>query len=63
MEGIGADHLRGLAASVSLGGSIRGIVAAPVLPKLGFPGAGFPSNVSRSILPSGWFGSWAGVMR
>ena len=52
-----------LAASVSLGGSIRGIVAAPVLPKLGLPGAGLPSSVRRRILPSGWSGSWAGVKR
>src|SRR5262245_18706168 len=52
-----------LAASVSLGGSIRGMVAAPVLPKLGLPGAGFPSSVRRRILPSGWLGSWAGVKR
>src|SRR5204862_6463988 len=52
-----------LAVSVSLGGSIRGIVAAPVLPKLGLPGAGLPSSVNRRILPSGWSGSWAGVKR
>ena len=49
-----------LAASVSLGGSIRGIVAAPVLPKLGLPGAGLPSSVRRRILPSGWFGILGG---
>src|SRR5277367_3755915 len=52
-----------LAASVLRGGSIRGMVAAPVLPKLGLPGAGLPSSVRRRILPTGWFGSWAGVMR
>src|ERR1700681_3513094 len=52
-----------LAASVSVGGSIRGMVAAPVLPKLGLPGAGLPSSVRRRILPTGWSGSWAGVMR
>src|SRR5689334_23049997 len=52
-----------LAASVSRGGSIRVIVAAPVLPKLGLPGAGLPSRVRRRILPTGWSGSWAGVIR
>src|ERR1700722_5766840 len=39
------------------------MVAAPVLSKLGLPGAGLPSSVSRRILPTGWSGSWAGVMR
>src|ERR1700733_3398178 len=52
-----------LAASVSVGGSIRGMVAVPVLSKLGLPGAGLPSSVRRKILPSGWLGSWAGVKR
>src|SRR5579863_1020613 len=52
-----------LAVSVSLGGSIRGIVAAPVLPKLGLSGAGLPSSVRCKILPSGWLGSCAGVKR
>ena len=52
-----------LAASVSLGGSMSGIVAAPVLPKLGLPGAGLPSSVRRRILPAGWSGSCAGVKR
>jgi len=33
-----------LATSVSRGGSINGMVAAPVLPKLGLPGAGLPSQ-------------------
>src|SRR3954471_14155038 len=42
-----------LAASVSRGGSIRGILAAPVLPALGLPGAGLPSSVRRRILPTG----------
>ena len=40
-----------------------GTVAAPVLPAMGLPGAGLPSSVRRRILPSGWLGSWAGVMR
>src|SRR5215831_10210545 len=44
-----------LEASVSLGGSIRGMVAAPVLSKLGLPGAGLPSSVRRRILPSGYW--------
>src|SRR5437867_4699883 len=52
-----------LAVSVSLGGSISGIVAAPVLSKLGLPGAGLPSSVRRRIFPTGWSGSWAGVKR
>src|SRR5260370_34031512 len=52
-----------MAASVSRGGSIRGMVAAPVLPALGLPGAGLASSVRRRIFPTGWSGSWAGVIR
>ena len=45
------------AASVSLGGSINGTLAAPVLPAIGLPGAGLASSVRRRIsLPSAW--SW-----
>ena len=52
-----------LAVSVSLGGSISGMVEAPVLPQFGLSGAGLPSSVRCRILPSGWFGSCAGVKR
>jgi hypothetical protein len=51
------------AASVSLGGLISGLVDAPTLPAIGFPGAGLPSSVSRRILPTSVFGSCAGVIR
>jgi hypothetical protein len=62
--GFGGRHVRArkrigritgavLAFSVSAGGSITGTVAAPILPVIGLPSAGFPSRVRRRILPKG----------
>ena len=42
---------------------MTGTVGVPILPAMGLPGAGLPSRVRRRILPRGWLGSCAGVMR